>query len=343
MTRLIVRRLLLLPLVVAGASLIIFGLSQLMPPYQRVATFIRSPQELKSFSMDQLVKKYQLDAPLHVQYSNWMRELLSGHMGWSEVAKQPVWDAIMERFPATIELTLYAAVPMAVGGVWLGTQAAVHHNSWIDHLSRVFAIIGWSFPTFVFGLIFLMIFYGALGWFPPGRVSVWATQAMLSPEFKQVTRLVTIDALINGRFDIFLDTIRHMVGPVVTLSYLYWAQLQRITRSSMLETLRQDYVRTARAKGLDERTVIRKHARRNALIPVSTIIALMVLGLLGGVVITETIFSYPGIGKLLATAALQLDRTTVLGITIFYSVVLVVVILAMDISYALIDPRVRLD
>lgn len=343
MIRFIVRRLMLLPLVVAGTSLVIFALSQLLSPYQRVATFIRSPQELKSFSMDQLVKKYQLDAPLPVQYANWMRELAAGNLGWSEVAKQPVWEAILQRFPATLELTLYAAVPMAVGGVWLGTLAAVHHNTWIDHASRVFAIVGWSFPTFVFGLMFLMVFYGWLGWFPPGRLSVWATQAMLSPDFRHVTGLVTIDALINGRFDIFLDALRHMVGPVVTLSYLYWAQLQRITRSSMLETLRQDYVRTARAKGLDERTVIRKHARRNALIPVSTIIALMVLGLLGGVVITETIFAYPGIGRLLATAALQLDRATVLGVTVFYAIILVVVILAMDISYALIDPRVRLD
>lgn len=341
MVRLIVRRLLMLPLVMAGASLVIFALSQLLSPYQRVATYVRSPQELKSFSLDQLVKKYQLDAPLTTQYVNWLQELASGNLGWSEVAKEPVWDAIKRHFPATLELTLYASVPMALGGVWLGTLAAVHHNTWVDHASRVFAIVGWSFPTFVFGLLFLMLFYGWLGWFPPGRLSVWATQVVVSPEFRQMTGLVTIDALINGRLDVFADAIRHMVGPVVTLSYLYWAQLQRITRSSMLDTLRQDYVRTARAKGLDERTVINRHARRNALIPVSTIIALMVLGLLGGVVITETIFAYPGIGRLLASAALQLDRATVLGVTLFYAVILVVVILAMDISYALIDPRVR--
>ncbi|WP_324667836.1 ABC transporter permease [Geochorda subterranea] len=343
MIRLVARRLMMLPLVLVGTSLIIFALSQLLSPYQRVATYVRSPQELKSFTLDELVRKYQLDAPLTTQYANWLRELAGGHLGWSEVAKEPVWDAIVRHFPATLELTLYASIPMAVGGVWLGTLAAVRHNSWVDHASRVFAIVGWSFPTFVFGLLFLMVFYGWLGWFPPGRLSVWATQAMLSPDFRQLTGLVTIDAVINGRLDILVDALRHMVGPVVTLSYLYWAQLQRITRSSMLDTLRQDYVRTARAKGLDERSVIRRHARRNALIPVSTVIALMVLGLLGGVVITETIFAYPGIGRLLATAALQLDRATVLGVTLFYAVILVLVILAMDISYALIDPRVRIE
>ena len=343
MIRLVARRLMMLPLVLVGTSLIIFALSQLLSPYQRVATYVRSPQELKSFTLEELVRKYQLDAPLTTQYANWLRELAGGHLGWSEVAKEPVWDAIVRHFPATLELTLYASIPMAVGGVWLGTLAAVRHNSWVDHASRVFAIVGWSFPTFVFGLLFLMVFYGWLGWFPPGRLSVWATQAMLSPDFRQLTGLVTIDAVINGRLDILVDALRHMVGPVVTLSYLYWAQLQRITRSSMLDTLRQDYVRTARAKGLDERSVIRRHARRNALIPVSTVIALMVLGLLGGVVITETIFAYPGIGRLLATAALQLDRATVLGVTLFYAVILVLVILAMDISYALIDPRVRIE
>src|SRR5690554_149099 len=135
MIRLVARRLMMLPLVLVGTSLIIFALSQLLSPYQRVATYVRSPQELKSFTLEELVRKYQLDAPLTTQYANWLRELAGGHLGWSEVAKEPVWDAIVRHFPATLELTLYASIPMAVGGVWLGTLAAVRHNSWVDHAS----------------------------------------------------------------------------------------------------------------------------------------------------------------------------------------------------------------
>ncbi|MBE3598268.1 MAG: ABC transporter permease [Limnochordaceae bacterium] len=343
MLRLIVRRLLLLPVVVFGVTAVIFGLIQLLSPYQRISLFIRDVQELKRFSAQQLIEKYQLDAPLQVQYLNWMKEMASGHMGWSEVAKQPLADVLRTRFPATVELTIWAIIPMALGGIWLGTLAAVHHNRFLDHASRVFAIVGWSLPAFVFGLLFLMFFYGYLGWFPPGRLSVWATEALLAPSFRAYTGMVTFDALLNGRLDVFWDALRHLVGPVTTLSYLYWAQLQRITRSSMLETLRQDYVRTARAKGLDERTVINKHARRNALIPVVTIVGLTVLALLGGVVITETIFAFPGIGSLLALAALQLDYATVVGIATVAAALTVLIVLLVDIAYALVDPRVRVQ
>lgn len=341
MLRIIVRRLIVLPLVVLGVSAVIFAMIQLLSPYQRISLFIRDVQELKRFSTQQLIEKYQLDAPAHIQYANWMKELTSGNMGWSEVAKQPLLDVLRSRFPATLELTIWSIVPLALGGIWLGTLAAVHHNKLLDHASRVFAIVGWSLPAFVFGLLFLMFFYGYLGWFPPGRLSVWATNAVYSSGFRTVTGMITFDALLNGRFDVFLDALRHLVGPVVTLSYLYWAQLQRITRSSMLETLRQDYVRTARAKGLEERVVINKHARRNALIPVVTIVGLTVLALLGGVVITETIFAYPGIGSLLALAALQIDYTTVVGISMMIAALTVVIILLVDLAYALVDPRVR--
>ncbi len=337
----VVRRLAQLPLLFLAATLLVFGLMQLLSPYQLVAAFVRSPQELKTFTLDQLVEKYNLGAPLHVKYVAWMSQLLRGNLGWSEAAKEPVFDALVRRFPATVELTLYASLPMALGGVWLGVLSAVHRNRPIDHASRVFAIIGWSFPTFVFGLVFLMIFYGVLGWFPPDRLSVWALQAVVAPEFRWRTGLVTIDALWNGRLDIFLDALRHLVGPVVTLSYLYWAQLMRITRSSMLETLQQDYIRTARAKGLDEATVIGKHALRNALIPVATVISFMVFGLLGGVAVTETIFNYPGIGRLIVQASLLLDRATVLGVLLLYVVVLGVLFLVLDLLYMLIDPRVR--
>ncbi len=217
-----------------------------------------------------------------------------------------------------------------------------NHNKIIDQAARIFSILGYSFPTFVFGLLVLMIFYARLGWFPPGRLSTEFSQVILQPEYSQYTKLVTIDALLNGRFDIFLDALRHMVLPIITLSYLSWALLLKVTRSSMLESLRQDFVTTARSKGLSERAVINQHVRPNALIPVTTISAAVVAGLLNGVVITETIFNYPGLGSAAAAAAVSLDVLTMLGFALFNGILFVGIFLVVDVLYGLLDPRIRL-
>jgi len=314
-----------------------------LSPYQLVSTYIKSPDELKNQSLDDLVRKYGLDDPIHVRYFRWLKNLLRGDLGFSESANMSVTQAIKARFPATVELAMFAFVPVILGGIWLGSIAAKHHNRWPDHAARVFAIIGWSLPDFVFGLIILMVFYGVLGWFPPGRLSVWADKVVLTGDFVRYTGLNTIDAILNGEWAIFWDAIRHLIGPIITLAYLWWAFLLRITRSSMLDVLNADYVRTARAKGVPERVLIRRHVRRNALIPVVTVAGSMVLGLLGGVVIVETVFDYKGIGLLVATGAQQLDYTLVLGTTLFFGALLVIVNLIVDILYAIIDPRVRLE
>jgi peptide/nickel transport system permease protein len=224
----------------------------------------------------------------------------------------------------------------------LGILAAVHHNGWFDQLARVFSIVGWSFPVFVFGLMVLMVFYARLGWFPPGRMSDWAAGVVFAEGFTRFTGLLTVDGLLNGRLDVSLDVLRHLVLPVITLSYLNWALLLRVTRSSMLETLGQEYVVTARAKGLRESVVVNRHARPNALIPVATLAGFTVIQLLNGVVITETVFNYPGIGAAAAAAASQLDVVTVLGFALFNGAILVVTNLGVDVMYAVIDPRVRL-
>jgi peptide/nickel transport system permease protein len=198
-------------------------------------------------------------------------------------------------------------------------------------------------PSFVWGLIMLMIFYGGLNWFPPGRLSVDAELFVSSGQFQRYTRLMTVDGLLNGELWIFLDALRHMAGPVLTLVMVEMALLVRMTRSSMLEVLRQDYVRTARAKGLDEPVVIGRHARRNALIPIITLSSLLFVGLLGGVVLAETIFNFPGIGKWGAAAAVQLDIPGVTGFGMFVALLTVVGNLAADILYAAVDPRIRLQ
>jgi peptide/nickel transport system permease protein len=354
MTAYIIRRLLLLPALLFGVTVIIFGLLQFLSPVERSALYVREIPHTEG-AVEGIIKRYGLDQPIYVQYWHWLvgridpvtgkrvGGILRGDLGYSRVGSQPVASLIAQRFPATAELALWAVVPIIGVGIWLGVQSAVRHNRFFDQVARVFSIIGWSFPTFVFGLLVLMIFYAKLKWFPPGRISDWASAVINSGQFHQYTHLYTIDALLNLRFDIFWDALKHLILPVLTLSYLNWALLLRVTRSSMLEVLGQDYIRTARAKGLPERLVINRHARPNALIPVVTLAGLMVAGLLGGVVITETVFNYPGIGSAAAQAAIQLDVITVLGFALFNGTILILANLIVDILYAVIDPRVRLE
>jgi peptide/nickel transport system permease protein len=354
MTAYIVRRLLILPLLLFGVTVIIFGMLQFLSPMERAALYVRDIPKNEA-AVTGIIKRYGLTDPLYVQYWRWLvgrkdaetgeieGGILRGQLGWSRVGGQPVVDLIKQRFPATLELSLYAIVPIIVVGIWLGIQAAVHQNSLLDQGARIFSIVGYSFPSFVFGLLMLMIFYANLRWFPPGRISDWASAIISSDQFVTRTHLITIDALLNGRPDIFVDALRHLVLPVLTLSYITWALFLRVTRSSMLETLRQEYVTTARSKGLSEQEVVNRHARPNALIPVATIAGLQVAVLLGGVVITETVFNYPGIGYSAAAAAQQLDVVTVLGFALFNGVILVLANLAVDVMYAFIDPRVRLS
>jgi len=354
MTTYIIRRLLIVPVLLFGVTIIIFGMLMLLRPEERASLYIRDYPR-NPLAVEGVIKRYQLDKPIYIQYWNWLvgdkdpntgeitGGILRGNLGYSKVNSQPVAEVITDRFPATLELAIWSFLPIIGVGIWLGIQAAINHNKFFDQFARVFSIVGTSFPTFVFGLLVLMLFYAKLRWFPPGRISDWVSALILKGEFIPHTGIMTLDAIINGRFDIFLDALRHLVLPVLTLSYVNWALFLRITRSSMLEALNQDYMTTAKAKGVSSKDSINKHALPNALIPVVTIAGFTVIMLLGGVVITETIFSYPGIGSAAARAAAQLDVVTVLGFAIFNGVILIFANLVVDILYAIIDPRVRLS
>ncbi|MGD8998352.1 MAG: ABC transporter permease [Anaerolineae bacterium] len=354
MTTYIVRRLLVLPVIVLGVTMLIFALLSLLTPYERASLYVADVPKRQG-SIEGVIEKYGLDDPVYTQYWHWMvgrRDpdteevrggILRGQLGFSKTLGASVIDVLRRRLPATAELAVWAAVPMIGMGILLGVLSAVHHNRFIDQVLRVFSIVGWSIPTFVFGLIVLMIFYARLGWFPPGRLSDWASQIVQSDSFRQFTRMHTLDALLNLRFDIFLDAVKHLVLPITTLAYLNWAYLLRVTRSSMLDVLRQEYLTTARSKGLIERLVIMRHALPNALIPIITVGGLILVGLLNGVVITETIFNYPGMGSFLAHAALSLDAISVLGVTLFSSLILVAGNLVVDVLYGFADPRIRLE
>jgi peptide/nickel transport system permease protein len=350
----IIRRLLILPIILFGVTLLIFSLLMLLSPLERVALYVSDIPHTAD-GVERIIAKYGLDEPLHIQYWHWLvgqknpdtgdikGGILRADLGWSHTAQMPVTQAILERFPPSAELALYSVIPMLGIGIYLGVQSALHHNKFIDQVLRTFSIIGYSLPTFVFGLLMLMIFYSTLKWFPPERLSQWAKAVVYNPGYMEYTHMYTIDALLNGRLDIFLDALRHLVLPVIGLSYLNWALVLRVMRSSMLETLRQDYITTARSKGLMEKVVINLHARKNALIPVATIGGLIFVGLLSGVVITETIYNLHGMGLLYADAALNLDIITLLGLALFNSLLFVAGNLTVDILYAFIDPRVRLS
>ncbi len=346
MTAFVIRRLIFLPLLWLGVTFAIFLLMGFLSPYQRLALYVRVDpvtltKKLGPEQMRQIIDRYGLDDPVLVQYGRWLGQVAHGNLGWSKTAQAPVGQALLERFPATLELTLYSILPMVLIAIWLGVLTAVHQNSWRDHSIRLVTIAGSSLPIFVFGIFGLMIFYGGLEWFPPGRLSLWAEAAVQSPGFTQYTGMYTIDALLNGRPDIAADALRHLVLPVLALAYGSWAVLTRVTRTSMLDTLRQDYVTTARAKGVPENKVIFGHARRNAMIPIVTISVSLFVGLLAGVAITETVFNFKGLGYWGVQAANLYDAPAVIGVTLFGSTLVVLGNLAADILYARMDPRIR--
>ncbi len=355
MTAYIIRRLIQLPITALAVTFLIFvAIYFALDPVERAALYVRDIPHTEG-AIDAVIRRYGLDDPLFTQYWRWLvgrkdRQtgetvggILRGDFGFSRTGRVPVKDLLLLRLPVSLELALWSMVPIIAIGIWLGILAAKHHNKLIDQVARVFALLGWSFPTFVFALLVLMIFYAKLRWLPPGRLSDWATQVVMSEDFHSYTKLYTIDALLNLRLDIFWDALRHMVLPVITLCYIQWAMLLRLTRSSMLEALRQDYMTTARAKGLPERTVVNRHALPNALIPVVTVGGLTVVGLISGVVITETIFDIPGMGRAAARAAQTLDVLTVVSFVLFSAGLLIIANLVIDILYAVLDPRVRLN
>jgi peptide/nickel transport system permease protein len=339
----VIRRLLLLIPVLLGMVILIFTIMQLFDPVTRAAVFVRDPKQLTSNFIQSTIRKYHLNDPVYVQFYYWMREVLHGNFGWSESAHLTVSDAFRQFLPATLELFIFA-VPLTIFiGMWLGRISAVHRDKPVDHITRSLAIAGYSLPTFWLGLMLLMVFYGFFtGLFPPGRLGTDAIIFVNSAAFAKYTGINTLDAILNGKLWILVDALRHLVLPVITLTVVNIAFVMRMMRSSMLESLGKGYVVTAKAKGLDEKTVINKHAGRNALIPVITVSGYLVSGLMAGAVITETVFTYKGLGWWSVNAAIQLDAPAVLGFSLFIGTIVVLTNLVVDLLYAYVDPRIRL-
>ena len=332
MLRYVVRRLLLLVPILFGVSLLIFFWVHNLPggPAQALLAERSTPALVKQYR-----EQFGLDESLPVQYVKYVKTLASGDLGVSTATHRQVTEEIRTRFPATIELAFMAMV-FAVGiGVPFGFVAAKRHGGVTDHATLITSLIGVSIPVFFLAIILKYLFAVRLGWLPSvGREDILATR-------NHPTNFYILDAIIERDWAAFKDAIKHLVLPALALGSIPLAIITRITRASVLDVQNEDYVRTARAKGLPPRIVDRRHVLRNALLPISTIIGLQVGLLLSGAVLTETIFAFPGMGSWLRDAIFNRDYPVLQGGIMFLALVFVLVNLLVDISYAIINPRIR--
>ncbi|MFP3952601.1 MAG: ABC transporter permease [Candidatus Acetothermia bacterium] len=277
------------------------------------------------------------DKPIHEQYVEYLAGIFKGDFGNSLRTDKPVLQEIFSRFPATLELAFWGMFIALLLGVGTGVWAAVESDTLIDHGLRIFHIGAFAVPIFWMGLMFQIIFAVYLGWLPVGNRLGALSMAMFTP----ITKLYVIDTIIKGRFDLLIETLRHLLLPALTLGIIQAGLLGRMSRANMLEIIDLDYVKTARAKGLAERIVVFKHALRNAMIPIITVLGLQFAILMGGAVLTETVYSWPGVARFLIRSVDARDYPAIQGSIIFIAIFISVINLIVDVLYAQLDPRVR--
>ena len=327
----IIRRILILIPTLLGVSVIVFFMLRITPgDPAELLLGERATEE----ALHEIREHLGLNEPLHVQYGLFLKRLMKGDLGETIWSRQKVWIEVKERFPATIELSVVALFISCFFGIIFGIISATKQYSIFDYLSMLGALIGVSMPIFWLGLVFMLIFSVNLGWLPlSGRISVGV-------DLEVITNFYILDAVLTKNWGALKDVLWHIIMPATTLSTIPMAIVARMTRSSMLEVLRQDYIKTAKAKGLSQFIVTFKHALRNALIPVVTTIGLQFGVALGGAILTETIFAWPGVGKWMFDAVMKRDYMVIQGGTLFIATVFVVINLMVDVLYAVINPRI---
>jgi peptide/nickel transport system permease protein len=334
MLRFVVRRLLLLVPILLGLSILLFLWIRALPggPAESLLGERATPE-----SIEQIERVYGLDRPIHEQYLKYMQNLLQGELGTSIASRRPVTEEIGRRFPATIELALAAMVFAIALGIPLGFLAAKRYGSAVDHGSLVASLIGISIPVFFLAIVLKYVFAVKLGWLP----SIGRQDVLISADHP--TGFYVLDGILTLNFEAFWDAVLHLILPAIALGSIPLAIVARITRAAVLDVQNEDYVRTARAKGVEPRIVDGRHIFRNAMLPVVTIIGLQSGLLLSGAILTETVFVIPGMGTWLAGAIEARDYPVLQGGIIFVAVVFVLVNLLVDLSYALLDPRIRVS
>jgi peptide/nickel transport system permease protein len=334
MARFVVRRLLLLVPILIGLSLLVFFWIRALPggPAEALLGERATPESVAAIE-----KQYGLDEPVWKQYVKFVKQTAGLNFGDSNTTRQPVSAELKQRFPATVELAVAAMLFSVLLGVPLGFVAAKRYGSWVDHGSLVASLIGISIPIFFLAILLKYVFAVRLGWLPTvGRASVLIT-------LEHPTNFYILDSILTGNWEALWDCIKHLILPAVALGTIPLAIIARITRAAVLDVQNEDYVRTARAKGLPPRKVDLRHVMRNALLPVTTIVGLQVGLLLSGAVLTETVFAWPGMGAWLVQAIEDRNYPVLQGGILFLALVFVLVNLVVDLSYAVINPRIRLS
>ena len=331
----ILRRLVLTGPLLVGITLVAFIISHAVPADPVVANLGQ-----RAMSDSTIVAAFRaewgLDRPVYEQYLTYVANLLRGNLGRSIKSRRPVAEDLRQYLPATVELATTSIVLAVLIGVPFGIISAIRRNRWIDHIVRILSLIGVSAPVFWLALVGLFILYARLGWLPgPGRLDIGLTPP------RHITGLYVVDSLLTGNMTTLVSALRHLILPALVLASYTMGLITRVTRSSLLEVLAQDYVRTARAKGLKETTVIIRHALSNALIPVVTVLGLSYGNLLAGTVLTESIFAWPGIGQYAFRASISLDFPAIMGVSLLVALIFILVNLIVDVTYTFLDPRLR--
>ncbi len=332
MFRYIIQRLLMLIPVLIGISIITFVMVRLIPgdPAR-----VMAGERATDAQVQRVREMWGLDKPIHEQYLIYLNNLLHGNMGRSLKRNEAVTEELRWALPTTIELSFTAMFFAILIGIPAGIVAAYKQNSWWDLSVMMASMVGISMPVFWLGLLLIYVFALKLGWMPPsGRLSVGV-------KITRITGMYTVDALLTGNWRGFLDAVHHLIMPALAVGTIPMAIIARMTRSSLLEVLRQDYIRTARSKGLGEARVIFQHALKNAFLPVVTIIGLQLGTLLVGAILTESIFALPGMGRLIVDRILSRDYPVVQGAVLVFAATFVLINLLVDLSYAYLDPRIR--
>jgi peptide/nickel transport system permease protein len=347
MARFLIRRLALIPLTLLLVTAALYAIVLLAPADERAMLYFpktnaRIPESSVARIIEQIKQEHGLEDPFPVQYARWLGNLARGEWGWSPTLGADVLPALLVRAPATAELTMYALLILIPFGLISGVVSASRHDALTDHAFRLTAFGATSTPPFILGLLLISVFYVAVHWFPPGRLSLVEAAVVRSPGFRVVTGMYTIDGLLNMRLDVSLDAFRHLLLPVTTLAIAHWATLGRVTRSAMIEALNAQFTTAARARGLGPRAIIWRHAFLNAIIPGLTSSALSAATLVTGVFVVEVVFDFNGLSELLVHAFQSApDAPMAVGLSVFSILLVLPIMLVLDVIQAIVDPRVR--
>jgi peptide/nickel transport system permease protein len=345
----LVRRLIAIPVTLIIITMLLYAGVMLTPPEARLSLYYqpnatRVTEEQLKHMIENGIHKYHLDDPFLVQYAYWVKSLLQGTWGYSPTLNDDVLPALLVRTPATAELTLYSVLVFIPLGLVSGVLAGWKQRRAFDNTFRFMAFVATSFPPFILALIFLSLFYVNLHWFAPGRIDMAYRFQITDSTYRTFTGLFTIDSLLNGRLDIFINALRHLAMPVFTLSMYHWATLGRITRATIISERHKEYIIAAQARGLTEKQVIWKHAFWNTLAPSFTSIALSAASLVTGVFIVEIIYNIHGVSDMVVRSMLGIaDAQAALGFALYSVIIVLLLMFVLDVMQAIFDPRLRED